>query len=119
MKEKMMMGSELQIGNSFRLLTVMKQREYRKLKEDPATHVMSTVDVRKFLAKMFGFEEKKIEITGLVKMFEYDGCSAWRLSDISVGRDPLYNSAEWNYIRFTVCDVCWEVVNGHIYTVAE
>ncbi len=113
------MVSELQIGNSFTMYTVMNQREYRKLKEDAATNEMSAIDARKFVAKMFGFEEKKVEIVHMVPMYEYDGNSMWKLSDVSVCRAAIYNASDWNYIRFKACDVSWEVVNGHIYTVAE
>lgn len=119
MDERKMMGSGLQIGNSFTMYTVMKNREFRKLCEASDTHAMQDCDARKFVAKMFGFEEKKVEIVRLVPMYEYDGNSMWKLSDIAVERPALYNASDWNYIRFKVCDVCWEVVNGHIYTVSE
>lgn len=118
MSENKMMGDELQIGNSFRLYTVMQQRDYRKLKE-AADLPWKPDEARMFLAKVFGFELKKIEVAPLVAMYEYKGCGTWRMSEISVQRDPIYISSDWNYVRFRVCGVCWEVVNGHIYTVAE
>lgn len=117
--KKKMLGDELRIGNTFTMYTKMKQREYLKLKECADTHVMGAVDVKKFAAKMFGFDEKKIEVVCTVDLYEYDGNGMWKKSGVSAGRDALYCASDFNYMRFSVCGVCWEIVNGNIYSVAD
>lgn len=71
-------------------------------------------DAVKFVADEWRFQEKYIRIVKTVHTYEKNRHGVLRVKD-TYEREPFYVSTDWNYVRFDVNDMQYEVVNGELY----
>ncbi|MCD8294954.1 MAG: hypothetical protein LUE27_06920 [Clostridia bacterium] len=65
--------------------------------------------------EQFGFEENLIEIQHDIAYKAVNKRTGEHRAYAWGSRSPEYNSPEWNYCRFKVCDYMYEVVNGVLH----
>lgn len=93
--------------------TQMTQRDYVKLREDSFTKVMTDEEAANFIAEELGFNVKRVKIIHTVETFEVNKHRRMRVAE-TYDREPLYSSTDWNYVRFDVCGMTYEYVNGQL-----
>ena len=91
--------------------TNMSQEKYISLREDG--DLISYDTAKNIIAKEFGFQLDKIEIITEVETFEVSRHYRLRRKD-TYTREPVYESTDWNYIRFNVENLQYEMVNGDL-----
>ena len=91
--------------------THMSQDEYKKLRENGDNICYDTA--KKLIVEEFGFQLDKIEIITKVETFEVSRHYRLRRKD-TFTREPLYNATDWNYIRFNVGNLQYEMINGDL-----
>lgn len=91
--------------------THMSQEEYLKLCAAGENICHDTA--KNIVAKEFGFQPDKIEIITEVETYEVSRHYRLRRKD-TFTREPLYCSTDWNYIRFNVGNLQYEMVNGEL-----
>ena len=107
------------IGNTFTLDSAMTQCKYYELRDAAGTIKMSNEEAVAYIAKEFGFDEAKISIERTAGLRVYIGAATTKSIRACISREPFYNATDWHYIRFRVCDVLWEIVNGDLEMIAE
>ena len=107
------------IGNTFALDSAMAQCKYSELHDAADTVKMTDEEAVAYIAKEFGFDEKKIVIEREAELRVYTGAATTKASGVRIPREPVYNASDWHYIRFRVCDVLWEIVNDSLEMIAE
>ena len=93
--------------------TNMKQEDYNKLAESGSAIIPSDEEDIEHLSMLFGFMPEKIQIFREVQTFEVNKYHRLRVKD-TYHREPLYDAADWNYIRFDCAGNQWELVNGEL-----
>ena len=108
-------------GNLFHCDTHMSHGDYEQLRQAAGTEVMTPEKVVEYVAKHFGFDTDKIEPQfGMpLNVFVPGNAAATHPTRYSIERPPLYNATDWNYMRFQVCGLSWEVVGGDLLPVKE
>lgn len=91
--------------------THMSQDEYMKLHECGSS--ISEDTAKKIIEKEFGFQLDLIEIIAEVETFEVSRHYRLRRKD-TYTREPIYNATDWNYIRFNVANLQYEMINGEL-----
>jgi len=91
--------------------THMSQDEYMKLHECGSS--ISEDTAKKIIEKEFSFQPDKIEIVPEVATYEVSRHYRLRRKD-TYTREPLYSSTDWNYIRFNVGNLQYEMINGEL-----
>lgn len=91
--------------------THMSQDEYMKLHECGSS--ISEDTAKKIIEKEFGFQPDKIEIVPEVATYEVSRHYRLRRKD-TYTREPIYNATDWNYIRFNVANLQYEMINGEL-----
>jgi hypothetical protein len=91
--------------------THMSQKNYINLRENGDNICYNTA--KNIIAKEFGFQLDKIEIITKVETFEVSRHYRLRRKD-TYTREPLYSSTDWNYIRFNVGNLQYEMINGEL-----
>ena len=91
--------------------THMSQDKYLKLRAAGDNICYDTA--KNIVAKEFGFQIDKIEIITEVETFEVSRHYRLRRKD-TFTREPLYCSTDWNYIRFNVGNLRYEMINGEL-----
>ena len=91
--------------------THMSQEKYINLREDGDNICYNTA--KNIIAKEFGFQLDKIEIITEVETFEVSRHYRPRRKD-TYTREPLYSATDWNYIRFNVGNLQYEMINGEL-----
>lgn len=86
---------------------------YLALRTDCCGRVLSESDAKKLIVEEFGFQLDKIEIITEVETFEVSRHYRLRRKD-TFTREPLYNATDWNYIRFNVGNLQYEMINGDL-----
>ena len=97
----------------------MGQRKYDELTEAAGAEKLDDEQACDFVSKHFGFDVKRIEIERHASLNVYTGARTTRKTGAWINRDPYHVASDWNYIRFRVCGMLWEVVNGYLEMVAE
>lgn len=92
--------------------TNMSQDQYETLRDcRVGTHEMSDEEARQLIFEEFGFSPDKVEIVKTVHTYEVNKyCLLRKLHQYE--RPPLYNSTDWNYVRFNCSNWQWEMING-------
>lgn len=93
--------------------TNLPQEEYEKV-EMIIAETSPKFDAVKFVADEWRFQEKYIRIVKTVHTYEKNRHGVLRVKD-TYEREPFYASTDWNYVRFDVNDMQYEVVNGELY----
>lgn len=107
------------IGNTFTFDSAMAQCKYYELRDAAGKVKMTNEEAVAYIAKEFGFDEKKIVIERTAGLRVYTGVATTKSTRACISREPVYVATDWNYIRFRVCDVLWELVNGSLEMIAE
>ena len=68
---------------------------------------------KEIIEKEFGFQPEKIEIVPEVETYEVSRHYRLRRKD-TFTREPVYESTDWNYIRFNVANLQYEMINGEL-----
>lgn len=93
--------------------TNLSQEEYEKVGMI-ITEASPKFDAVKFVADEWRFQEEYIRIIKTVHTYEKNRHGVLRVKD-TYEREPFYVSTDWNYVRFDVNDMQYEVVNGELY----
>ena len=112
-KLKAQLDAELEWTTCKSAGTQMTQRDYVKLKEDSFTKVMTDEEAANFIAEELGFNAERVKIIRKAETYEVNKHRQTRAAE-TYGREPLYESTDWNYVRFDVCGMTYEYVNGQL-----
>lgn len=93
--------------------TRMTQRDYVKLREDRFTKTMTDEEAADFIAEELGFKAERVKIIRKAETYEVNKHRRMRVAE-TYEREPLYESTDWNYVRFDVCGMTYEYVNGQL-----
>lgn len=93
--------------------TRMTQRDYVKLREDRFTKTMTDEEAANFIAEELGFNAARVKIIHKAETYEVNKHHRMRVAE-TYEREPLYESTDWNYVRFDVCGMTYEYVNGQL-----
>lgn len=93
--------------------TQMTQRDYVKLREDRFTKTMTDEEAANFIAEELGFNAERVRIIRKAETYEVNKHHRMRVAE-TYEREPLYESTDWNYVRFDVCGMTYEYVNGQL-----
>lgn len=93
--------------------TQMAQRDYVKLREDSFTKVMTDEEAANFIAEELGFNVKRVKIIHTVETFEVNKHRRMRVAE-TYERESLYESTDWNYVRFDVNGIEYEYIDGQL-----
>ena len=93
--------------------TNLSQERYEKLRDAAGTESLSYEKALKLIHREFGFDPAMVEIEQIVCTYEANKYKRLRPSE-EYRRKPLYNSSDWNYIRFDCGGYCYEMINGEL-----
>ena len=91
--------------------TNMSQNDYAHLADCGKT--MTDEEAKAFIADECGFAPEKIRILREVNTYEVNKYSRLRKSG-TFDRAPVYESTDWNYVRFDCACCMYELVNGEL-----
>lgn len=91
--------------------TNMDQWRYQELAH--AGRKMTEDEAKQFIAEECGFDPEKISILHQASTYEANKHSRLRVS-AKYERDPVYESTDWNYVRFDCACFMFELVNGDL-----
>lgn len=91
--------------------TNMTQERYEHLAN--CGQVMYDEDAKKFIADECGFDPEKIHILHEVNTYEVNKHRRLRVAG-TFDRAPMYESTDWNYIRFDCACFMYEFINGQL-----
>lgn len=91
--------------------TNMSQSDYAHLADCGKT--MTDEEAKAFIADECGFAPEKIHILHEVNTYEVNKHSRLRKSG-TFDRAPVYESTDWNYVRFDCACFMYELVNGEL-----
>lgn len=91
----------------------VKQAEYEKLESDKFTKVLTDEEAASLIADEFGFVESKVKIIHEIDKEEVNRHGQCRRNGKFV-RKALFNAWDWNYIRFNVCGMAYEMHDGEL-----
>ena len=110
-KVKAQLDRELDWQPATGIGTNMTEHDYQLLADD--TTPMSELDAIRRIAHECGFDMSCIRLVPTVETFETNKHGKCRVSG-TFARQPVWASTDWNYIRFDVCDLQWEFINGEL-----
>ena len=93
--------------------THMSQDKYIRLRTAGDSRKLSYLEAKMLIAKEFGFNTDKIEIITEAETFEVSRHCRLRHKE-TFTREPIYNATDWNYIRFNVANLQYEMINGEL-----
>ena len=91
--------------------TNMEQSRYEELAG--AGRTMTDEEAKAFIADECGFAPEKIHILHDVSTYEVNKHCRLRKSG-TFCRTPVYESTDWNYVRFDCASFMYELVNGEL-----
>lgn len=91
--------------------TNMREAEYALLADDEVA--MTELDAIRRVHMECGFDMAKIRIVEQVHTYEVNKNNKTRIKD-TYSRPPVWSASDWNYIRFNVSGLQWELVNGEL-----
>lgn len=86
----------------------VKQSDYEKLESDKFIKVLTDEEAANLIADEFGFVESKVKIIHEIDKEEVNRHGQCRRNGKFV-RKALFNAWDWNYIRFNVCGMAYEM----------
>ncbi len=93
--------------------TNMEQARYEKLLNCGTSKKLTMEEAKQFIADECGFDPDKIHIVTEVSTYEVNKYRQMRKS-ATFTREPVYESTDWNYVRFDCGNFMYEFVNGDI-----
>ena len=102
---------ELEWHPTSKLGTNMSEHDYQLLADDTAP--MSELDAIRRVYELCGFDMALIRIVTTVNTYEVNKHHRCRVSG-EYERPPVWSSTDWNYIRFNVADLQWEIIDGDL-----
>ena len=91
--------------------TNMKQERYEELAK--CGKVMTDDEAKAFIADECGFAPEKIRILHEANTYEVNKHRRLRKS-AAFDRAPVYESTDWNYVRFDCAYFMYELINGEL-----
>lgn len=91
--------------------TNMTQERYEHLAN--CGQAMSDEETKKFIADECGFAPEKITILHEVNTYEVNKHRLLRVAG-TFDRAPMYESTDWNYVRFDCAFFMYEFINGQL-----
>lgn len=91
--------------------TNMNQSDYEHLA--CAGRKMTDQETREFIADECGFSAEKIVIRHKASAYEVNKHRRLRVA-AEYDREPMYESSDWNYVRFDCAGFMYELVNGEL-----
>lgn len=91
--------------------TNMDQKDYEHLAR--SGRKMTDQEAREFIADECGFSVDKIVIHHKSSAYEVNKHRRLRVS-AEYDREPVYESTDWNYVRFDCAHLMYEMVNGEL-----
>ena len=95
-----------------------KQAEYDKLNACSSRKELTDKDAAAMLSDEFGFDRSKIVIKHSAPRYEKNRHGELR-GLISTERKALFDAWDWNYIRFSVCNITYEMQDGDLVKIGE
>ena len=89
----------------------VKQAHYLDLLNSAGVKILTDAEAVTLLADEFGFDPSKIRIIHEVKQIEINRHQYCRMVG-TFERKALFNAWDWNYIRFDVCGMSYEMDDG-------
>ena len=89
----------------------MKQERYEELAK--CGKVMTDDEAKAFIADECGFAPEKIRILHEANTYEVNKHRRLRKS-AAFDRAPVYESTDWNYVRFDCAYFMYELINGEL-----
>lgn len=93
--------------------TNMEQARYERLLNCGTSKKLTVEEAKQFIADECGFDPDKIHIVTEVSTYEVNKYRQTRKS-ATYTREPVYESTDWNYVRFDCANFMYEFVNGDI-----
>lgn len=93
--------------------TQMTQTDYQNLAADKFAKSMTDEEAANFIAEELGFNAERVRIIRKTETYEVNKHHRMRVAE-TYEREPLYGSTDWNYVRFDVCGMTYEYVNGQL-----
>ena len=93
--------------------TNMEQTRYEKLRNCGTSKILTVEDAKHFIADECGFDPDKIHIVTDVHTYEVNKYRQMRKS-ATFSREPVYESTDWNYVRFDCANFMYEFVDGEL-----
>lgn len=91
--------------------TNMEQSSYEKLAS--AGRTMTDEEAKAFIADECGFAPERIRILHEASSYEVNKHRQLRKS-ATYDRAPVYESTDWNYVRFDCAQFMYELINGEL-----
>lgn len=91
--------------------TNMSEHDYQLLADDEPP--LSDLDAIRHIYEECGFDMAHIKIVKTVNTYDVNKHHKCRVSG-EFSRLPVWSSTDWNYIRFDVAGLQWELVNGDL-----
>lgn len=91
----------------------VKQADYENLEDDKFTKELTDEEAASMIAEEFGFVESKVKIIHEIDKEEVNRHGQCRRTGKFI-RKALFNAWDWNYIRFNVCGMSYEMHDGEL-----
>lgn len=91
----------------------VKQADYENLEDDKFTKELTDEEAASMIAEEFGFVESKVKIIHEIDKEEVNRHGQCRRTGKFI-RKALFNAWDWNYIRFNVCGMAYEMHDGEL-----
>lgn len=88
-------------------------KSYEELSRLALSRFINDEECKKLLYRLYGFAEENIAIIWDVPICQINRHGRIRETGTEV-RKPIYCSTDWNYIRFSVCGLEYELYNGNL-----
>lgn len=95
-----------------------KQADYDKLNACDGRKELTDREAVNMIADEFGYNPSKIVIKHSAPRYEKNRHGELR-GLVSTERKALFDAWDWNYIRFSVCDITYEMQNGELVKIGD
>ncbi len=102
----------------YELPEAYKQADYDKLNNCSGRKELTDREAADMIAKEFGFDRSRITIKHSAPRYEKNRHGELR-GLINTARKALFDAWDWNYIRFDVCNITYEMQNGELVKVGN
>lgn len=93
--------------------TNMSQSDYERLCNSGTSREMTLEEAKQFIYEECGFAPERVCIVPSVSIYEVNKYRRLRKAS-TFTRQPVYESTDWNYVRFDCGNWMYELVNGDL-----